>query len=72
MWITKYLFASVGFPLGMNTAPTAPLPKRTLTVRFEEDMFEELIKEAEKKGIGPSALTHMAILEHLQARRRAS
>ena len=47
-------------------------PKRTLTVRFEEDLFEELIKEAEEKGVGPSTLARMVILEHLQARRKAS
>lgn len=47
-------------------------PKRTLTVRFEADTFAELSKEAAEKGIGLSTLTHMVILEHLQARKRAS
>lgn len=47
-------------------------PKRALTVRFEEDTFEELTREAREKGIGPSTLARMVILEHLRARRNAS
>jgi hypothetical protein len=46
--------------------------KKALTVRFDEDMFEELTKEAREKGIGPSTLARMVILEHLRARGRAS
>ncbi len=46
--------------------------KRALTVRVDEDTFEELTREAREKGIGPSTLARMLILEHLQARRRAS
>jgi hypothetical protein len=46
--------------------------KRALTVRVDEDTFEELDREAREKGIGPSTLARMLILEHLQARRRAS
>ncbi len=46
--------------------------KKALTVRFDEDMFEELTEEAREKGIGPSTLARMVILEHLRARRRAS
>jgi CopG antitoxin of type II toxin-antitoxin system len=46
--------------------------KRDLTVRVDEDTFEELDREAREKGIGPSTLASMLILEHLQARRRAS
>jgi hypothetical protein len=46
--------------------------KRALTVRVDEDTFEELNKEAREKGIGPSTLARMLILEHLQARKRAS
>src|SRR5579864_5760231 len=46
--------------------------KRALTIRVDEDTFEELTKEAREKGIGPSTLARMLILEHLQARRRAS
>ena len=47
-------------------------PKKALTVRFEEDTFEELTREAREKGIGPSTLARMVILEHLQARRKVS
>ena len=39
-------------------------PKKTLTVRFEE-----LTREAKEKGIGPSTLARMVILEHLRTRR---
>jgi hypothetical protein len=46
--------------------------KKALTVRFDEDTFEELTREAREKGIGPSTLARMVILEHLRARRRAS
>ncbi len=44
-------------------------PKKALTVRFDEDSFEELSREAREKGIGPSTLARMLILEHLRARR---
>ena len=44
-------------------------PKKALTVRFDEDTFEELAREASEKGIGPSTLARMLILEHLRARR---
>jgi CopG antitoxin of type II toxin-antitoxin system len=43
--------------------------KKALTVRFDEDTFEELSREAREKGIGPSTLARMVILEHLRARR---
>jgi hypothetical protein len=43
--------------------------KKALTVRFDEDTFEELSREANEKGIGPSTLARMVILEHLRARR---
>lgn len=43
--------------------------KKAITVRFDENTFEELIKEAREKGIGPSTLARMVILEHLRARR---
>ncbi len=46
--------------------------KKALTVRFDEDTFEELTREAREKGIGPSTLARMVILEHLQTRKRAS
>jgi CopG antitoxin of type II toxin-antitoxin system len=48
------------------------LSKKALTVRFDEDTFEELSREAREKGIGPSTLARMVILEHIRARRRAS
>ncbi len=47
-------------------------PKKAITARFDEDSFEELTKEAREKGIGPSTLARMLILEHLQARKKAS
>ena len=43
--------------------------KKALSVRFDEDTFEELAREAKEKGIGPSTLARMVILEHLRARR---
>jgi hypothetical protein len=43
--------------------------KKALTVRFDADSFEELSREAREKGIGPSTLARMLILEHLRARR---
>jgi hypothetical protein len=46
--------------------------KKALTVRFDEETFEELNREAREKGIGPSTLARMVILEHLRARKRAS
>ena len=46
--------------------------KKALTVRFDEDVFEELTQEAKEKGIGPSTLARMVILEHLRMRRSAS
>jgi hypothetical protein len=47
-------------------------PKRALTVRLEEDTLEILTREAREKGIGPSTLARMLILEHLQANRKIS
>jgi hypothetical protein len=43
--------------------------KKALTVRFDEETFEELAREAREKGIGSSTLARMLILEHLRARR---
>lgn len=43
--------------------------KKALTVRFDEETFEELSREAREKGIGPSTLARMVILEHIRARR---
>ncbi len=45
--------------------------KKVLTVRFDEEAFEERAREAREKGIGPSTLAYMVILEHLRARKRA-
>jgi predicted DNA binding CopG/RHH family protein len=39
---------------------------RAITVRLEEETYEALSKEAQAKGIGPSTLTRMLLLEHLQ------
>jgi predicted DNA binding CopG/RHH family protein len=41
-------------------------PKRALTVRLEEETMNALTKEAHEKGIGPSTLARMVILEHLK------
>jgi len=46
--------------------------RKALTVRVDEETFEELTREASEKGIGPSTLARMVILEHLRARKRAS
>jgi hypothetical protein len=43
--------------------------KKALTVRFDEDTFEELTREASEKGIGPSTLARMLIVEHLRAKK---
>jgi predicted DNA binding CopG/RHH family protein len=43
--------------------------KKALTVRFDESTFEELTREASEKGIGPSTLARMVILEYLRSRR---
>jgi hypothetical protein len=43
--------------------------KKALTVRLDEETFEELAREARVKGIGPSTLARMVILEHLRTRR---
>ena len=39
---------------------------RAITVRLEEETYEALSKEAQAKGVGPSTLTRMLLLEHLQ------
>ena len=43
-------------------------PKKVLTIRFDEATFEKLAKEAKEKGIGPSTLARMVILEHLRTK----
>lgn len=44
-------------------------PRKALTVRIDEDTFEELAREAREKGIGPSTLARMVLLEHLRTRK---
>jgi hypothetical protein len=44
-------------------------PKKTLTVRFDEDTYEELSREARERGIGPSTFARMVILEYLRAKK---
>jgi len=41
-------------------------------VRFDEEAFEELSREAREQGIGLSTLARMHILEHIRARSRSS
>lgn len=43
--------------------------KKTLTVRFDEDTFEELSREARERGIGPSTFARMVILEYLRTKK---
>ena len=45
---------------------TRARPKKGITVRLEEDLLETLRREARAKGIGPSTLIRMWILEHLR------
>ncbi len=44
-----------------------PLSKRGLTVKLAPDTIEQLTTIARQKGIGPTTLARMWILEHLQA-----
>jgi predicted DNA binding CopG/RHH family protein len=46
-------------------------PKKTITVRLEPDMLSALTKEARERGIGPSTLARMWILEHLRREQKA-
>jgi hypothetical protein len=41
--------------------------KRGLTVKLDQRTVDRLTRIAEEKGIGPSTLARMWILEHLQA-----
>ena len=41
---------------------------RAITVRLEEETYEALSKEAQEKGVGPSTLTRMLLLDHLRKR----
>ncbi len=40
--------------------------KKGITVRLEEDLLESLRTEAHAKGIGPSTLIRMWVIEHLR------
>ncbi len=44
-----------------------PLIKRGLTIKLSEQTIEQLRELAQEKGIGPSTLARMWILEHLKA-----
>jgi hypothetical protein len=41
-------------------------PKKAITVRLPEDSLATLTKQAHEKGIGPSTLVRMWILDHLR------
>lgn len=41
---------------------------RAITVRLEEETYKALSKEAQEKGVGPSTLTRMLLLDHLRKR----
>ncbi len=45
---------------------TRAQPKKGVTVRLEEDLLDTLRREAQAKGIGPSTLIRMWVLEHLR------
>lgn len=44
-------------------------PKKGLTVRLAETQLKALRQEAAEKGIGPSTLVRMLILEHLRGQK---
>ena len=46
---------------------TRAQPKKGITVRLEEDYLAALRREAQAKGIGPSTLIRMWVLERLRA-----
>jgi hypothetical protein len=50
---------------------TSPLIKRGLTVKLDEDTISQLRQVAHKRGIGPSTLARMWIIEHLRAEQSA-
>jgi predicted DNA binding CopG/RHH family protein len=41
-------------------------PKKGITIRLEEDKLAEVRRQAREKGIGPSTLIRMWVLERLQ------
>lgn len=47
-----------------------PLIKRGLTVKLDQDTIEELRALARDRGLGPSTLARMWILEHLRLERQ--
>jgi hypothetical protein len=49
----------------------APVDK-ALTVRVDRDTFAKLVEEARSRGIGPTTLVRMWILEHLRGPREKS
>jgi hypothetical protein len=44
----------------------------SLNIRLDPKSLDELRKKAQKKGVGPTTLARMWILEHLRARSPAS
>jgi hypothetical protein len=47
-------------------------PKKGITVRLTQDTFDALRREARARGIGPSTLARMSILEHLRRQTKHS
>ena len=47
-----------------------PLIKRGLTVKLDHDTIEQLTTIAQERGVGPSTLARMWILEQLKASKR--
>jgi CopG antitoxin of type II toxin-antitoxin system len=50
----------------VDVAFSRPLIKRGLTVKLSEDTLQDLRRLAAERGIGPSTLARMWILEHLK------
>jgi hypothetical protein len=48
-----------------------PLIKRSFTVKLDDETIEKLTQIARAKGVGPSTLARMWILEHLRAESEA-
>jgi predicted DNA binding CopG/RHH family protein len=42
-------------------------PKKGITIRLEDDKLAEVRRQAREKGIGPSTLIRMWVLERLQS-----
>jgi hypothetical protein len=45
----------------------APIRKRGLTVKLDEDTIQRLTRVARRQGIGPSTLARMWLIERLRA-----